>query len=58
MDGFQSLRCLWKHLDKTLQSIMLKFLKTKNLTKKDPVKFLKITFANFRRDFALSRGKI
>merc|ERR1712002_617354 len=24
MDGFQSLRCLLKHLDKTLQSIMLK----------------------------------
>ena len=24
MDGFQSLRCLWKHVDKTVQSIMLK----------------------------------
>ena len=24
MDGFQSLRCLWKCLDKTLQSIILK----------------------------------
>ena len=24
MDGFQSLRCLWKRLDKMLQSIMLK----------------------------------
>ena len=24
MDGFQSLRCLWKRFDKTLQSIMLK----------------------------------
>ena len=24
MEGFQSLRCLWKRLDKTLKSIMLK----------------------------------
>ena len=30
MDGFQILRCLWKCLDKTLQSIILEFLKTKN----------------------------
>ena len=29
MDRFQSLRCLWKHLDETLQSIMLKSIKTK-----------------------------
>ena len=34
MDGFQSLRYLWKRLDKTFQSIMLKFLKSKNLTNK------------------------
>ena len=40
MDGFQSLRYLWKHLDKMIQSIMLKFLKTKNLTKKDPLRVL------------------
>ena len=38
MDGFQSLRCLWKRLDKTLQYIMLKFVKSKNLTKKRPCK--------------------
>ena len=38
MDGFQSLRCLWKRLDKMLQYIMLKFLKSKNLTKKRPCK--------------------
>ena len=38
MNGFQSLRCLCKHLDKTLQYIMLKFVKSKNLTKKRPCK--------------------
>ena len=37
-DGFQSLRCLWNRLNKTLQYIMLKFLKSKNLTKKRPCK--------------------
>ena len=58
MVGFQSLRCLWKRLDETLQYIMSKILKFQNLTKKDPLKFLKIAFANFRRNFALSRGKI
>ena len=36
------IRCIWKRLDKTLQYIMLKFFKSKNLTKKDPIKFLKI----------------
>ena len=39
MDRFQILRCLWKRLDKTLQSIPLEFSKTvslvaKNVTKK------------------------
>ena len=29
--------------DKTLKCIMLKFLKTKKLTKKDPLKFFEIT---------------
>ena len=38
MDGFQMLRYLWKHLDKTLQYIMLKILKSQNLTKKRPFK--------------------
>ena len=47
MDGFQMLRYLWKHLDKTLQYIMLKILKSPNLTKKDSFKFLKIPFTNF-----------
>ena len=36
MDGIQSLRCLWKCLDRTLQYIMVKFLKSKNLTKQRP----------------------
>ena len=54
MGGFQSLGCLWKCLDKTFQYIMLKFLKSHHLSKQDPVKFLKITFTNFRRNFALS----
>ena len=40
MDGFQILRCLWKRLDKMLQSIILEFSKTaslvaKNVTKKN-----------------------
>ena len=38
MDEFQILRCLWKSLDKMLQSIVLEFLKTKNQTKKNPPK--------------------
>ena len=38
MDGFQILRCLWKRLDITLQSIILKISKTKNKTKKRPPK--------------------
>ena len=47
MDRFQILRCLWKRLDITLQSIILEISKTKNLTKKEPLNFLKITFADF-----------
>ena len=40
MNRFQILRCLWKHLDKTLQSIIFEFKKTtslvaKNVTKKN-----------------------
>ena len=31
MDGFQILRCLWKGLDKRLQSIILEFSKTASL---------------------------
>ena len=58
MDGFQSLRCLWKRLDKMVQYIMLKFVKSQNLFEKRPCNFLKITFANFICNFALSRGKI
>ena len=38
MDGFQILRSLWKHIDKTLQSIMLYFLRTKDQTQKRPPK--------------------
>ena len=34
MDRFKILRYLWKHIDKTLQYIMLKNLKSPNLTKK------------------------
>ena len=33
MDGFKCLRCLWKHLDKILYSIMLR-MKNINITKK------------------------
>jgi len=51
MNGFQSLRCLWKHLDRKLQAIIVKFWKLKKLT-------TKITFANYRHDLGLSRGKI
>ena len=58
IDGFQILRCLWKCLDETLQSIMLKFSYTKKLSKKDPLKVLKITFTNFRRNIGLFIGKI
>ena len=36
----------------------VKILKTKNLTKKGPLKFLKIILANFRHGFGLSLGKI
>ena len=31
MDGFQILRCLWKRLNKMLQSIILEFSKTASL---------------------------
>ena len=41
MDGFQILRCLWKRLEKMLQSIILEFSKTKNLTQKRPPKIPK-----------------
>ena len=39
MDGFQILRCVWKCLDKMLQSIILEFSKAKNQTKQRPPKF-------------------
>ena len=35
MDGFQILRCLWKRLDKMLQSIILEFSKTASLVAKN-----------------------
>ena len=35
IDGFQNLRCLWKRLDKTLQSIILEFSKTASLVAKN-----------------------
>ena len=35
MDGFQILRCLWNHLDKMLQSIILEFSKTASLVAKN-----------------------
>ena len=41
MDGFQILRCLWKRLDKTLQTVISEFSKTKNETQKRPPKVLK-----------------
>ena len=41
MDGFQILRCLWKRLDKTLQTVISEFSKTKNQTQKRPPKVLK-----------------
>ena len=37
---------------------MLQFKKTKKITQKDPLKFFKITFANFRHDIRPSRGNI
>ena len=46
MDGFQSLRCLWKPLHETVPYIMSKTFKAQNLTKKYPLQFLKIAFAN------------
>ena len=42
MDGFQILRCLWKCLDKTLQSIILEFSKTASLVAKTVTKKLLI----------------
>ena len=44
MDGFQMLRYLWKHLDKTLQYIMFKILESQNLTKKGPFKVFENNF--------------
>ena len=38
MDGFQILRCLWKRLDKMLQSIILEFSKTASLVAKNVTK--------------------
>ena len=58
MDEFQILRCLWKSLDKMLQSFVLEFSKTKIKLKKDCLKFLNVMFANFGRNFALFRDKI
>ena len=39
MDGFQILRCLWKRLDKMLQSIILEFSKTASLVAKNVTKW-------------------
>ena len=58
MDEFQILRCLWKSLDKMLQSFVLEFSKTKIKLKKDCLKFLNVMFANFGRNLALFRDKI
>ena len=53
MDRFQILRCLWKCLAKTLQSIVLEFSKIK--LQKEPLEFFKVTIANFGRFLALFR---
>ncbi len=58
MDEFLILRCLWKSLDKMLQSIALEFSKTRNQTQKRLPKFLNVMFANFGHNFALFRDKI
>ena len=42
MDGFWILRCLKKRFDVLILNTISKFSKTKNLTKKDPLKFQKI----------------
>ena len=49
MDGFQILRCLWKRLDKTLQTVISEFSKTKNQTQKRPPKVLKNKKTYIRR---------
>ena len=51
MVGFQSLRCLWKCLDETLQYIMSKFLKSQNLTKKRPFKVFENRFRQLQTQF-------
>ena len=51
MDGFQSLRCLWKYLDKMLQYIMSKFLKSQHLTKKRPFKVFENHFCQLQTQF-------
>ena len=38
MDGFQILRCVWKNLGTTLQSVVLEFSKTKNQNEERPPK--------------------
>jgi len=38
MDGFQILRCLWKRLDKMLQSMALEFSKNASLVAKNVTK--------------------
>ena len=44
MNRFLILRCLWKHLDKTLQSIIFEFLKTSSLVAKNITKKLSQPF--------------
>ena len=58
MDGFQILRCLWKCLDKTLQSIILEFSKTaslvaKNITKKTFEIFFSLIHASLKLIYSL-----
>ena len=52
MDEFQILRCLWKSLNKMLQSIVLEFLKTKkNQTQKRPPKVFESHVCQLRTQF-------
>merc|ERR1712237_262917 len=54
MDGFQILRCLWKCLDKTLQSIILEFSKTSSLVAKNETKkTFKVFFSSIHASLKL-----
>ena len=51
MDGFQILRCLWKRLEKMLQSIIIEFKKSKNQTQKRPPKVFENPIRQFHTRF-------